>query len=227
MIVYGKRIVEYILDRHRSLLKRIYLAKDIDQKTFSKMIRSGISVTKVDPKKAQALAKGGKHQGYLAEIEDFRYKEISVLKSGDFVVVLYSITDVGNIGSIVRTAYALGVDGIVISGLKSLNMEGVIRASSGAALDMDISLSPNIYDLMNEFKQSGFSLYGASMEGEDVRRASFASRKALILGSEGEGLPSRVRKKSDALLSIKMKREFDSLNVGAAAAILIDRMRDG
>ncbi|WP_200762733.1 23S rRNA (guanosine(2251)-2'-O)-methyltransferase RlmB [Nitrosophilus alvini] len=226
MIVYGKQIIAYILEKHRHLLKKVYLAKDIDPKIFSKIKKSGAPVIKVDPKKAQALAKGGNHQGFLAEIEDFEFKDIATVKTGDFVAVLYSITDVGNIGSIVRTAYALGVDGVVISGIKNVNMEGVIRASSAAALDMDIALCPNIYDLLNELKQSGFCVYSASMEGEDVRKVTFAPKKVLILGSEGEGLPARVCKRSDRLLSIKMKREFDSLNVSAAAAILIDRMRD-
>ncbi len=142
------------------------------------------------------------------------------------MVVLFGVSDVGNIGSIVRSAYALGADGLVVSGMKSLNMEGVIRRSSGAALDMPIALEPNVLDLMKELKDVGFTLFCADMEGTDVRKWRFEGKRAILLGSEGEGLPHKVVRKCDESLKIVMKRDFDSLNVAAAAAIFIDRMRD-
>lgn len=73
---------------------------------------------------------------------------------------------------------------------------------------------------MNELKQMGFTLYGADMQGRDVKDVTFAPKKALIMGSEGKGLSPKVKEKLDAIISIKMARAFDSLNVSAATAIL-------
>jgi 23S rRNA (guanosine2251-2'-O)-methyltransferase len=72
---------------------------------------------------------------------------------------------------------------------------------------------------------SGFTSYGADMNGMDIRETRIDKNKVLVLGSEGEGLSSRVVSKLDCAISIKMSHDFDSLNVSAAAAILMDRMR--
>ena len=226
MIVYGKQIFRYVLERHPELIQKAYLAKEIERGLFSELKKLGIPIERVDTKRAQALARGGNHQGVLLSIEEFRFSDLASLKEERFLVVLFGVSDVGNIGSIVRSAYALGADGLVVSGMKSLNMEGVIRRSSGAALDMPIALEPNVLDLMKELKDVGFTLFCADMEGTDVRKWRFEGKRAILLGSEGEGLPHKVVRKCDASLKIVMKRDFDSLNVAAAAAIFIDRMRD-
>jgi len=81
--------------------------------------------------------------------------------------------------------------------------------------------------MLNELKQIGFTLYGADMGGEDVRNVAFASKKVLIMGSEGKGLSPKTKEKIDKIISINMQRAFDSLNVSAAAAVLCDRMANG
>ena len=83
----------------------------------------------------------------------------------------------------------------------------------------------NLYDVMNELKLDGFTLYGATMDGEDIRNVKTTGKKALFMGSESEGIPSRAEKKLDVKVSIKMENNFDSLNVSVAGAILMDRMR--
>ncbi|SMC08365.1 23S rRNA (guanosine(2251)-2'-O)-methyltransferase RlmB [Nitratiruptor tergarcus] len=227
MIVYGKQIFTYIVDKHPHIIKHVYVSKELDKKDFAKLRALGIKVVRVDNKKAQSLSRGGNHQGVLLEIDDFLFATLQSIKEESFLVLLYGVTDVGNIGSIVRSAYALGAGGVVVSGLKSLKMEGVIRRSSGAALDLPIVLYPNLLDLMKELQDSGTKIYGADMQGEDVRKVHFVGKRAILLGSEGEGLPKKALQKCDKRLQIKMEREFDSLNVAAAAAIFIDRMRDG
>jgi 23S rRNA (guanosine2251-2'-O)-methyltransferase len=141
-------------------------------------------------------------------------------------VVLAGVTDVGNIGAIVRTAYALGADGLIAAGVKQLQSEGVVRASAGAMFDLPVAVAPNLYDLLNELKQSGFTLYGADMEGTPIEEASIAEKRVLVLGSEGKGIPRRAKEKLDEIVTVKMARPFDSLNVNAAAAILLYRMKD-
>ncbi len=225
MIVYGKQIFFYILKRHLNLIKKIYLSKRVDGKIFGSLKKLNVPILNIDNKKAQSLSRGGNHQGFLVEIEDFKFSNKDILKDAKFVVLLYGVTDIGNIGSIIRTSYALGVDALVISNVKQIRAEGFIRTSSGAALDLPIVLYPNGYDILNELKMGGFTVYATSFDGVDVRGMSFDEKKVLVLGSEGEGLPNRVYKRSDYLVKIQMQRDFDSLNVSAAAAILIDRMR--
>ena len=85
----------------------------------------------------------------------------------------------------------------------------------------------NILSLLNELKMEGFSIYASAKDGKDVKKLSFADKKILIMGSEGFGLPKKILKKSDEILSIKMKNDFDSLNVNAAFSILCDRIVNG
>jgi len=224
MIVYGKQIFFYIVEKHPELIEEIYLAKDLDKKLFSKVNNLGQKIIRLDTMKAQALARGGNHQGFLLKIKYIEYAEITDLKKEDFLLVLVGLTDVGNIGAIIRSAYALGVKGVVISGTK-INLEGIVRSSVGTLLDMPVALFSDTATLVNELKQLGFKTYAADMTGEDVRDVTFSDKKVLLMGSEGTGLPNRIIKACDTKIKIAMDNEFDSLNVSAAAAILCDRMR--
>ena len=118
------------------------------------------------------------------------------------------------------------MDAIVATGVMKLSLEGIARVSTGALFDMPFAVTKNVYDVLNDLKTSGFTLYGADMGGEDIRKVDPSKKRALVLGSEGEGLSKRVRDKLDKVVSIKMEHAFDSLNVAVAGAILIDRMRD-
>jgi len=225
MIVYGKQIFLYIAEKHPDLIEEIYLAKELDKKLFSKVNKLNKKIIKLDTMKAQSLARGGNHQGFLLKIKYIEYADIDALKRENFLLVLVGLTDVGNIGAIIRSAYALGVKGVVLSGTKSLNLEGIVRSSVGALLDMPVAIFPDTATLINELKQKKFETYAADMSGEDARNVDFGGKKALFLGSEGAGLPNRLIKACDTKIKIAMEREFDSLNVSAAAAILCDRMR--
>ncbi len=224
MIVYGKQVVLYILEKHPQLIEEVLFSKECDKKIFSKFLKLGKKIIKLDNKKAQALAHGGNHQGFFLKLKEFSFNKIDEIKKLNFIIVLDGLTDVGNIGAITRTAYSLGVDGIVASGVKSLNETGLIRTSAGAMLDLPFALYPNSLDLANELKQSGFTLIGATMDGVDLKqyaKIDSTDKVALFLGSEGEGLSGKIRKKLDLKASIKMHNEFDSLNVSVAAGILI------
>ncbi len=226
MIVYGKQIFFYILEKHNYLINHIYLAKEIDNKSFKNILKLGKKIIKLDSKKAQAMSRGGNHQGFLLDIKPINLSNLNEIKEFNFILVLVNITDIGNIGAIIRTAYALGVEAVIISGLKNLKLEAIARSSSGAIFDIPIVLYRETLSLINELKQSNFYLYGADMGGEDINKIEIVkSKKALFLGSEGEGLSNRVKSKMDKIVAIKMEREFESLNVSVSAGIFCDRMR--
>ncbi len=224
MIIYGKQLFLYVLEKYPGKIKKILLAKECDKKLFSQIARLNKPIEKLDFKKAQALARGGNHQGFLCEIEDKELKAFEEIKDKDFLLMLYGLSDVGNIGAIARTAYAFGVDALVVSGVKSLNLEGILRSSSGAALNLDISLVPDGLSAINELKQKGFHIYASSMDGVSVNEIKIKEKKVLVMGSEGFGIPKKVLSKCDEVVKIQMVRDFDSLNVNAACAILVDRM---
>ncbi|MCJ8328231.1 MAG: 23S rRNA (guanosine(2251)-2'-O)-methyltransferase RlmB [Campylobacterales bacterium] len=228
MIIYGKQIVLYVLEKHAEQVEEVYFAKDIDQKLFSKFLKLGKKIHKVDNMKAQGMAKGGNHQGFLVKLKEFKFAPIKEVKDFNFVLVLDGLTDVGNIGAITRSAYSLGVDAIILTGLKNVKMSGVIRTSSGAALDMPIALYKSSQDLANELSQTGFTLIGATTDGVDLKKygkIEKTDKVAVYLGSEGEGLSGKIRKKMDLKVSIGMEHEFDSLNVSVAAGILIYNLK--
>ena len=223
MIIYGKQIVFYVLEKHPKSIRQIFLTKELDKKLFKKFMDVGVKVIRPDEKKAQSLARGGNHQGFLLEIDDFYFEEISEIKKKDFIVVLDGLTDVGNIGAIARTCYGLGVGGLVVCGIKNIDMAPVIRTSSGTALDLPIAIFQNSSDLANELKQLKYTIVGADANGYDVRtlERTKGQKIALFLGSEGEGLSKKVINKLDISVSIPMAHDFDSLNVSVAAGILI------
>ena len=206
MIIYGKQVCFYALEHKEEEIQTVYVAKKgiLPQPLFHKYHDK---IKFLEPKWAQAMAKGGNHQGILVEINPF-----------------VQTTDVGNIGAIVRSAYALGAGAIIASGVKQLNFAAIARTSAGALLDMPFMVSDNILDNINELKQVGYHFYGASMDGEAVQGCSFAPKRVLVMGSEDKGLSKKVLSKIDTTVSITMQHAFDSLNVSAAAAILIHRM---
>lgn len=225
MLIYAKQPIQYIIKNYPNKIKTLYLAKDVDKKEYSKLMKMNFEVKRIPADAAGKMCKNASHQGFLAEVDDYELHPFKTFLDKEFVLVLSGLTDVGNIGAIVRTAYAMGVDAIVACGIKKLNLEPVMRTSTGALFDMPFALEHNIHNVMNDLKTSGFCIYGADMGGEDIRDVKVKQKRALVLGSEGEGLSSRVVSKLDKVVSIKMSHEFDSLNVSVAGAILMDRMR--
>jgi len=227
MIIYGKQLFLHVLKNYPERFKTVYLAKKCDQKLFSTIANATSTIVRIDNQKAQSLSRGGNHQGFIAEIDTLRYSDFASVKNGKFLVILNELTDVGNIGAIARTAYAFGADGLIVSGVKSLDLEPMIRTSSAAIFELPVVLYPNALDMANELKQIGFTLYGADMEGESVSKVKFDDKVALIMGSEGAGINKKVKVKLDKVVSIKMARAFDSLNVSAATAVICDRIANG
>ncbi len=223
MIIYGKQVCLHALYKHADSVKVVYVAKKgiLPQDLYDK---HKDSIKFLENRWAQAMSKGGNHQGILLEIDDIKPVSLAKIKDDNFVVILDGLTDAGNIGAIVRTSYSLGVDAIIFSNLQRLNFAPIIRTSAGALLDMPFVFQQNISDVMHELTQVGFQCFGASMEGLSVESIQFPLKRALVLGSEDKGISKKARQKLDRTVSIAMQREFDSLNVSAAAAILIHRM---
>lgn len=226
MIIYGKQLFLHLLNRHPQKFIRIILAKECEKEIFKKIAATGVKIERADAKKAQALARGGNHQGFLAEVEEFGFGDLASVKDDKFVPILYGLTDVGNIGAIMRSAYALGANSVIVVA-NNLNMAGVVRASSGAAYELNVVKAVDGLSVLNELKQSGFEIYAASAGGTSFKELELGAKNALVMGNEEEGIPARALKKCDCAVSIKMREGWDSLNVSAAFAILCDGILNG
>ena len=144
-----------------------------------------------------------------------------LLSSGKRICVIYDICDTTNIGAIFRTAAALGFDGVLLSreSCDPFNRRS-IRVSMGAVFQIPWCF---VDDVLGSLKNSGFKSVSMALSSESVFLQDFLvepdGRYAIILGSEGYGLPQRIIENSDVVVKIPMHHGVDSLNVGAAAAI--------
>ena len=225
MLIYAKQPIYYLINNFPQKIKTLYLSKEIEKKEYSRLMKMNFEVKRIPNEAAQKMCKNATHQGFLAEVDDYQLQPYNFFFEKKFVLVLSGLTDVGNIGAIVRSAYALGVDAIIACGVKTLPMAPILRTSTGALFNMPFAIENNVHDVLNDLKMSGFTTYGADMSGRDIRDVYIERKRVLVLGSEGEGLTSRVVSKLDEVVSIDMKHQFNSLNVSVAGAILMDRMR--
>jgi len=221
LIVFGKQIFLYIIEKHPDIIEEIILSKEISKNLFNKIKKLNKKIIKIDNKKAQSLSKNGNHQGFFLKIKNIDFYNYEFIKNKKFILVLDNITDMGNIGSIIRSAYAFGIDAIIITNIKQIKIQNIIRTSSGAAIDLPIIQFFDIKDLANRLKQDNFRLIGADIKGNDLKSFKKDDKKiALFVGNEHQGINKKILNKLECY-KIKMKNQFDSLNVSNATSIFL------
>lgn len=228
MIVFGKQCFEYVLEHAPMQIQEIYLSKDIEKALFKRLQKLCVPILRIDNKKAQSLSRGKNHQGVFARIETIKITPMQNLLDMKSLIVLCGMSDIGNIGAIVRSAYALGVCGVIVSDRENLQvqaLEGIFRSSSGALLDLPLGFYKSSLDVANEAKMRGFTLIGAGKSKEVKMLESKPDKWVLFIGREDIGLSNKIICKLDYLLHINMYNNFDSLNASVATGILIDRIQ--
>lgn len=179
-------------------------------------------------------AQGIRHQGVLGEGSAFAYTDLSVLLAavrekgaGALVLVLDGITDPHNLGAVLRSAAAAGVDGVVLPERRSAQVnETVVRASAGTAGGVAVARVVNLGRALDDLKDAGGWIYGlaAGPGSVDYLKEPFDRATVLVMGAEGEGLHQKIAERCDRLLRIPMPGEVESLNVSAAAAVALFRV---
>lgn len=179
-------------------------------------------------------AQGQRHQGVVGEAVAFRYADFDALvgavrAKGEaaLVLALDGITDPHNLGAILRSAAGVGVDGVVLPERRSAAInETVIRASAGTASRVKVARVVNLGRALDELKEAGAWLYGleAGPGSHDYLQEPFDRATVLVMGAEGEGLHQKIRERCDGLLRIPMPGGIESLNVSAAAAVVLFRV---
>jgi 23S rRNA (guanosine2251-2'-O)-methyltransferase len=187
----------------------------------------GVRVRRVPPDALERDSRRGVHQGVVAEIEEaaaYSIEEIvSAASDAPLIVVLDGIEDPHNLGAILRTADAAGVDGVVIQSRRAASRGGVAaKASAGALAHVKIAEVVNIARAVEELKQAGIWTVGLASEAPDAYDAiDLTLPTALVLGAEGAGLRRLVRERCDRLASISMRGHVGSLNVSVAAGVVL------
>lgn len=231
MVIFGKQLFLHILEHYPSKIQQVMLSKEIEKPLFARIAKLGVKVVKLDNQKAQALARGGNHQGFLALVDDYEFAPFTSVKNAKSVIFLCGISDVGNIGSIMRSAVALGCDALIIANKQGFSQQaitGALRTSSGAGYELDVCVVNDDLSALNELKQAGFTLLGADMSGQNVKELGVKPEKfVLLMGSEDKGVGKKALLKCDKIVAIKMKNNWESLNVGVATALLFDRINNG
>ena len=187
----------------------------------------GVRVRRVPADALERDSRRGVHQGVVADVEkaeDYSLDEIvRGASAAPLVVVLDGIEDPHNLGAILRTADAAGVDGVVIQSRRAAARDGVAaKASAGAVAHVKIAEVVNIARAVEELKEAGVWTVGLASEGpESYEAIDFTLPTAVVLGAEGAGLRRLVRERCDRLASIPMRGHVGSLNVSVAAGIVL------
>jgi 23S rRNA (guanosine2251-2'-O)-methyltransferase len=190
---------------------------------------AGVPTHFVAPGVLDRLASGQLHQGVIARVKPFSYRDFSelvkVLESAanDEILVLDGLTDPRNFGALLRTAEAVGLKHVVIPKDRSVDVTAtVVKASAGAAHYLNIYKVTNLQRAMALMKERGFWLAGLDPEGETgIYETAFPEKLGVVLGSEGSGLRPLIRRECDFLVSIPMRGSVGSLNVGVAGAVFL------
>ena len=160
----------------------------------------------------------------MADVGPYPYADPASLLTGPapLIVALDEIQDPQNLGAIARSAEAAGASGIVIPQRRSAEVTAAAaKASAGAVEHLKIAQVRNLADFLGEAKGAGCWVYGAAAEGRPYREPDYSGGVVLVMGAEGTGLRPRVRAMCDDLVSLPMRGRVDSLNVSAAAAVLL------
>jgi 23S rRNA (guanosine2251-2'-O)-methyltransferase len=234
MIIYGVNPVRETLRAAIMPVERIILApgrkgRDIEG-IVERAAKRNIPVITGDRNEMASLAGTKSHQGIICIASDYPYADIdAIIKNdnpqltGSFILILDGVEDPHNLGSIIRSAYCFGINGIIIPQDRSVSVTPtVIKVSSGAAQHLPVARVVNIARTIDYLKDRGFWIFGSDAHGQsDFAGLDYSGKVCLVMGSEGKGIRPLVRKKCDYIISLKMPGSFDSLNVSVAAGIMV------
>lgn len=242
MIVYGKNVFTQVQNDPASLIE-VYVQSGLKDQKIQKMIASLPKngkkefVHTVSKAMLDKLANGGTHQGIVAKVKDIPTYSVEELlakptkNQNGLFVALDEIQDPQNLGAILRTCDAIGVDGVLITKHNSASLTpSAIKASTGAAYTVPVAVVTNMSQALQKMKDAGYWVAGTDFEGaRDYREGVYDVPLVLVIGNEGKGISRNVKKYCDYKVKLPMKGSVQSLNASVATAILlyaIDAARD-
>jgi 23S rRNA (guanosine2251-2'-O)-methyltransferase len=231
-VIYGIHAVEEALRSRGRAFEYVAVAKDRKDAKLQRIVtacrEAGVAVRFEDRDQLTRVARTQTHQGVVAVAAQKKYNDVEdvlAAKRGQyaFVVVLDGVEDPHNLGALLRTADAAGVDGVVIPERRAVGVNAtVVKASAGASEHVPVAKVTNIARTLEQIKEQNIWTVGLDERGsQSYDQLDYKMDCAIVLGAEGHGLHDLVRKKCDFLVSIPMLGKVPSLNVSVAGAVVM------
>ncbi|MGG1290067.1 23S rRNA (guanosine(2251)-2'-O)-methyltransferase RlmB [Bacillus smithii] len=231
-LIAGRNTVLEAL-RSKREINKIWIADGAQKGSMTLIIKeakkANILVQFVPKQKIDQLVNEN-HQGVVAQVAAYKYADIDKLfqvaaerKETPFLLILDEIEDPHNLGSIMRTADAVGVHGIIIPKRRAVGLTtAVAKASTGAIEYIPVARVTNLARTVDELKERGLWIAGTDAQGnEDYRSLDGKLPLGLIIGSEGRGMSRLLKEKCDFLYRLPMRGHVTSLNASVAAGLLM------
>ncbi|VTS38878.1 SpoU rRNA methylase family protein [Streptococcus pseudoporcinus] len=229
-MVYGVHAVTESLRANTG--NKLYIQEDLRGKNVD-MIKDlardkKVSISWAPKKTLSDMTEGAVHQGFVLRVSAFAYSELETLivkaekEENPLILILDGLTDPHNFGSILRTADATKVSGVIIPKHRAVGVTPVVaKTSTGAVEHVPIARVTNLTQALDKLKEAGFWIFGTDMDGTPVQKWNTSGKLALIIGSEGKGISTNIKKQVDEMITIPMGGHVQSLNAGVAAAVLM------
>jgi 23S rRNA (guanosine2251-2'-O)-methyltransferase len=231
-LIAGKNPVIEALKSNREINK-IWIAEGSQRGQMQQVLKlakqANVLVQFVPKQKIDQMFSGN-HQGVVAQVAAYQYAELDDLfqraeEKGEapFFILLDELEDPHNLGSILRTADAVGAHGIIIPKRRSVGLTATVaKASTGAIEYVPVTRVTNMARTIDELKERGVWIVGTDAKGtKDYRQLDGTLPLALVIGSEGKGIGRLVKEKCDFLVHLPMSGHVTSLNASVAASLLM------
>jgi 23S rRNA (guanosine2251-2'-O)-methyltransferase len=229
--IYGSHAVRAALTAGRRKLLTLYATAVALPRIEDAARAAGLTPRVVENRDLdQRLGPDAVHQGLLLEARPLPEADIADIASNSgLVLVLDQITDPQNVGAILRSACAFGVDALIVTERHSPAFTGVLaKTASGALEHVTIVSVVNLARALDQLRDQGYSVVGLDSDGEhSIETLPLATPLALVLGAEGKGLRRLTRERCDAVARLDLPGPIRSLNVSnaAAAVLAVARLR--
>lgn len=236
-----QEVVDFVFGRHAVVealqtpdrVNRVFIQEGTSGRDAAKVIElareKGIQVQSVPKTKIEDLVGNAVHQGLVASIAAYEYADFEdIFKKAEekgedpFIVILDGVEDPHNLGSILRTADATGVHGIIIPKRRSASLTATVaKASTGAIEHVPVVRVTNLTQTIEQLKARGIWVFGTDMNGTDYRKWNTSGPLAIVMGNEGKGVSRIVKESVDEMVTIPMVGHVQSLNASVASALMM------
>ncbi|ACB51149.1 RNA methyltransferase TrmH, group 3 [Crocosphaera subtropica ATCC 51142] len=231
-LIYGRHSVLAALESDRQL-NRIWITNRLHyDPRFHNLIQAskakGAVIDEVSLQRLSQITNGANHQGVAAQVAPYTYHELDELitqakanSDEPVIVIADGIADPHNLGAIIRTAEAMGCQGLIIPQRRAAGVTSTVsKVSAGALESFPVARVVNLSRALETLKAEGFWIYGTVAEGgKRLQDFDFRGAIGLVIGSEGSGLSLLTQRCCDELISIPLEGKTPSLNASVAAAI--------
>ena len=233
-LIYGRHAIQAALEGDRSLNRLWVNDRYRYDGRFLPLINdakaNGVVIDEVDQRRLNQMAQGQSHQGIIAQVAPYEYWELDTLithakaaSSRPVLLAADSITDPHNLGAIIRTAEALGAQGLIIPQRRAAGITSTVaKVATGAVEHLPIARVINLRQALETLKAAEFWIYGLAAEANHpIHTVEFSGATVLVVGAEGSGLGMAVQQSCDSVVSIPLAGKTASLNASVATGMAL------